>query len=75
MKFEKRKEIRNAVIIFSLFNLVNLIVLFIGQEISILHFVRGALAGMAFVEVLIGLLPESAYLSIKNFKKTVLHNR
>jgi len=70
MRENMKKEMRNAVILFTVFNIINFITIVIGKEIAILHFIRGGLAGLAFTQVIIGLLPESTYVKLKNFKNS-----
>lgn len=67
-----RKEIKNAIMLFALFNTINFITIVIGKEILALHFCCGVFAGLAFTEIIIGLLPESIYLKVKNFKKNYI---
>ena len=71
MKKNMRKEIRIGVLIFAVYNIIYLITKVIDTEIVVLHFCLGGLAGLAFVEIIIGLLPESIYFKIKNFKKKI----
>jgi len=72
MRENMRKEIKNGVLLFTLFNIINLIIIVIGKEIVVLHFCRGVLAGLAFTQVIIGMLPESIYLKVKSFKKNCI---
>ena len=58
--------------LFAIFNVVNFITNEIGTEILVLHFCLGGLAGLAFVEIIIGLLPQSIYLKINNCKKNCI---
>ena len=67
-----RKEIKNSVILFAVFNVLNFITIVIGKEILVLHFCRGIMAGLAFIQVIIGVLPESIYLKVKSFKKNCI---
>lgn len=69
MKKNIRKEIKIGALIFAIFNVVNFIANEIGREILVLHLCLGGLAGLAFAEVIIGLLPEMIYLKVKNYKK------
>lgn len=76
MGADMRKEIKNGVLFFSLFNIINLINIVIGKDIPILHFCCGVLAVLAFLQVIIGLLPESIYhefVEICNFKKATIY--
>jgi hypothetical protein len=69
MKGKMRKETKIGLLILAIFYVLNLITKEIGEEIFVLHFLLGGLVGLAFAEMVIGLLPESIYLKIKNFKK------
>lgn len=71
MKENMRKEIKIGVILFAIFNVLNFIAIEIGTEIIPLHFCLGGLAALAFAEIIIGLLPESIYLKVKNCKNTM----
>lgn len=70
MRNNMRKETKIGFLIFAIFNIVNFITNEIGREIPILHFCLGGLAGLAFAALIIGLLPESIYLKIKDYKKS-----
>lgn len=72
VKENMRKEIKIGLAFFVLFSILNFISNEIGAEIPILHFGRGILVGLAFAEIIIGLLPESIYLKTKNFKKSYI---
>lgn len=72
MKENMRKEIKIGILFFAIFNILNLIANVIGKEILALHFFRGGFAALALVEIIIGLLPESIYLKVKNSKKNFI---
>lgn len=69
MKTTMRKELKIGLLLFAVFNLVNLFVNNRFPEIPALHFILGGLAGLAFCQIIIGILPESAYLKLKKLKK------
>jgi len=73
MNQKMRKEIKIGILLFAIFNVVNLITNEVGTKFAVLHFLLGGLAGLAFAEIIIGLLPESIYLSLKNHKKNGIH--
>ena len=64
-----RKEIKNAVMLFALFQVVNFISILTGNEIQVLHFCLGIIAALAFMELIIGLLSDSIYHKVRNFKR------
>ncbi|MFH5836763.1 hypothetical protein ACHAL6_11895 [Proteiniclasticum sp. C24MP] len=66
-----RKELKNAVMFFALFQVVNFISIQTGREIRALHFLLGIIAGLAFSELMIGLLSDSVYHRIRSFKKNI----
>lgn len=72
MKESMRKEIKIGLLIFVIFNTLKFIMSEIGVETPALHFFLGGLAGVAFAEIAIGLLPEPIYLKVKNFKRSIL---
>lgn len=63
-----RKELRISVLLFTIFNIVRLISDEIGHEIFILHFFLGGLCAGAFLEMVIGMLPEATYIKLKSLK-------
>lgn len=66
-----RKEIKNAVMLFGLFQVVNFISIQTGKEIqALLHFCLGIIAALAFMELIIGLLSDSIYHKVRNFKRS-----
>ena len=69
---KSRKEIRTAVLLFALFQVVYFISMQLGEEIRAVHFALGIIAGLAFSALLIGLLSDSVYQRLKNFKKRIL---
>lgn len=71
MKTTMRKELKIGILLFAIFNLANLIVNHLLPEIPILHFILGGLVGLAFCQITIGILPEAAYLKLKNLKKNL----
>lgn len=72
MKEKMRKETKIGLLLFAIFNVVHLITNEIGPEIVVLHFILGGLVGLALAEIIIGLLPESAYFRLKKFKKNII---
>ncbi len=71
MKRDMRKETKIGILLLALFNIINFITTNIAPEIHILHFLLGGLAGLSLCQIVIGILPESAYLKLKNFKKSL----
>lgn len=71
MKATMRKELKIGLILFALFNLVNLFTNNLFPEVSALHFILGGLAGLAFCETIIGILPETTYTKLKKLKKNL----
>lgn len=71
MKPTMRKELKIGLLLFALFNLVNLFTNNLFPEIPALHFILGGLAGLAFCQTVIGILPEATYLKLKKFKKNL----
>jgi len=69
MKTDMRKELKIGILLFAVFNLINFFTKNILPEIPALHFILGALVGLALCQIIIGILPESTYLKLKNFKK------
>lgn len=66
-----RKEIQTAVLLFALFQIVHFIFMQLGEEFRAVHFALGIIAGLAFSALLIGLLSDSVYQRLKNFKKRI----
>lgn len=71
MKKPMKREVKISILLFAIFNIVNLIVNNFFPEILALHFLLGGLAGLAFAQIIIGILPEPTYLKLKAFKKNV----
>ncbi len=71
MKPTMRKELKIGILLFAIFNLANLMINHLFPEIPALHFILGGLAGLAFCEIIIGILPETTYLKLKNLKKNL----
>ena len=69
MKENMRKETKIGLLLFAIFNILNFITKEVGTEMPILHFCLGVLTGLAFLYIIIGLLPESNYLKLRRFKK------
>lgn len=69
MKTTMRKELKIGILLFAIYNLANLIINQMLPEIPALHFILGGLVGLSSCLIIIGLLPESTYLKLKNFKK------
>ncbi|MBC3798232.1 hypothetical protein [Acetobacterium tundrae] len=67
MKKNMRKETKIGILLLVLFNIINFIATDISPEIPMLHFLRGGLAGLSLCQIVIGILPETAYLKLKNF--------
>lgn len=72
MKQDLRKEVKVGILLFAIFSILNLIINNFFPELPVLHFLLGGLAGLAFSQIIIGILPEPAYLKLKNFKKSFL---
>lgn len=72
MNRKMRKETKIGILLLAIFNVINLITNEIGTEIVALHFLLGGLAGLALAEFIIGLLPETAYTGLKNWKKSFI---
>jgi hypothetical protein len=72
MKKPMKREVKVGILLFAIFNIVNLIANTILPEMPILHFLRGGLVGLALSQIIIGILPEPAYLKLKNLKKKIL---
>lgn len=76
MKSDMRKEVKVGILLFAIFNILNLIINNFFPEIPVLHFILGGLVGLALSQIIIGILPEPAYLKLKHFKKNVaLHKK
>lgn len=71
MKKNMRKETKIGILLLVLFNIINFIATDIFPEIPMLHFLLGGLVGLSLCQIVIGILPESAYLKLKNFKKSL----
>lgn len=71
MKPAMRKELKIGLLLFAIFNLANLVINHLLPEIPVLHFILGGLAGLAFCQTIIGILPEASYLKLKNLKKNL----
>lgn len=69
MKGNMRKETRIGLLLIAIFNLVNFITNELGTKVPVLHFCLGGLAGLAFMELIMGMLPEAVYYKIKSYKK------
>ncbi|MBI4858576.1 MAG: hypothetical protein HY818_17715 [Acetobacterium woodii] len=72
MKKPMKREVKLGILLFAIFNIVNLIANTILPEMPILHFIQGGLVGLALSQIIIGILPEPTYLKLKNFKKKIL---
>lgn len=64
-----RKKLKIGILLFAIYNLANLIINYLLPEIPVLHFILGGLAGLALCQIIIGSLPETTYLKLKNLKK------
>ncbi|KNZ40343.1 hypothetical protein [Acetobacterium bakii] len=71
MNKDMRKELKIGILLFAIFNLINLFAHDIVPELPVLHFFLGGLAALAFMEIIIGILPEPTYLKLKQFKKNL----
>ena len=71
MKPTMRKELKIGLLLFAIFNLANLVINHLLPEIPALHFILGGLAGLAFCQTIIGILPETTYLKLKKLKKNL----
>jgi len=71
MKTTMRKELKIGLLLFALFNLVNLFVNNLSPEVPALHFILGGLAGLSFCGTIIGILPETTYTKLKKLKKNL----
>ncbi|MBU4540573.1 MAG: hypothetical protein KJ774_05050 [Firmicutes bacterium] len=69
MKTEMRKELKTGILFFAIFNLINFFAKNIISELPVLHFILGGLVGLALCQIIIGILPETTYLKLKNLKK------
>lgn len=72
MDKSNRKEIKIGIFLFTIFNVINFITDQIGTEIFIFELLLGGIAGVAFAEIIIGSLPETIYVKLKNFKKNII---
>ncbi|MDZ5724414.1 hypothetical protein [Acetobacterium sp. K1/6] len=68
MKTNMRKELKIGILLFAIFNLINFFSKNMLPEMPALHFILGGLVGLALCQIIIGILPESTYLKLKNFK-------
>jgi len=66
-----RKELKIGILLFAIFNVINLIVRDFVPEIPVLHFFLGGFAALAFAEIIIGILPEPTYFKLKHFKNII----
>lgn len=72
MDKSNRKEIKIGIFLFTIFNVINFITDQIGTEIYVFELLLGGIAGVAFAEIIIGSLPETIYVKLKNFKKNII---
>lgn len=72
MDKSNRNEIKIGIFLFTIFNVINFITDQIGTETFVFELLLGGIAGMAFAEIIIGLLPETIYVKLKNFKKNII---
>lgn len=72
MDKSNRKEIKIGIFLFTIFNVINFITDQIGTEIFVFELLLGGIAGVAFAEIIIGSLPETIYVKLKNFKKNII---
>lgn len=66
-----RREVKVGILLFAIFNILNIIVNNFFPEIPVFHFILGGLVGLALCQIIIGILPESAYIKLKRFKKNL----
>lgn len=75
MRNELKKEVKIGILLFAVFNVLNLIFNEIFAEMPTLHFLLGGFAGLSLTMIIIGILPEAVYLKLKDFKSNLLRNR
>lgn len=66
-----RKEVKVGILLFAIFNILNIIANNLLQEIPMLHFILGGLVGLALSQIIIGILPEPTYKKLKRSKKNL----
>lgn len=66
-----KKEVKIGILLFAVFNVLNLIFNEIVAETPVLHYLLGGLVGLSLAMIIIGILPESVYLKLKEFKMTL----
>lgn len=72
MDKSNRNEIKIGIFLFTIFNVIHFVTDQIGTETFVFELLLGGIAGMAFAEIIIGLLPETIYVKLKNFKKNII---
>lgn len=75
MKKELKKEVKIGILLFAVFNILNLIFNEIVAEMPALHFFLGGLVGLSLAMIIIGILPEMVYIKLKDFKINLLNNK